>query len=359
MRKDVIDDRYGRMYEMPFELSRMGINVSCFSLSYISKGSFNKSIFTGLKWTAEDFNAKNPFGLISLLRKINSEIKSIQPVAIIATSDVIHLALAQHISQRENIPLISDLYDNFESYGLSKLPFVNLFYRRALKNSTVVICVSKPLSVHVAQYCDELTRIEVIENAVDKDIFKPLLKGSSRAELNLPGDAILIGTAGALHESRGIEVLYRAFRQIHKENSNVHLVLAGRSSKKVPIPDLNNVHYLGELTHDRVACLYNALDIAIVPLTGTAFGKFCYPQKACEILACKRPLLASSVGIMKDMLIEYPECLFEDGDVGGLVDRIFIQLRSPVTPNVNVHSWKEQSIKMKALISNLESTPRR
>jgi len=359
MGKDVLDDRYGRMYEMPLELSRSDVNVSCFSLSYRSKGYFHENITSGLEWVSVDFNQSHPGGIFSLLREIFKRVKISKPVAIIATSDIIHLAIGQYVSQKTGIPLISDLYDNFESYGMSRLPFMNSLYRKALKKSSVVTCVSEPLSDYVIKFCSADCQIDVIENAVDHAVFKPLPRQQSRTKLSLPEGATLIGTAGALSENRDIGVLYRAFKIVLAKSPEVHLVLAGRSSDKVPIPEHRNVHYLGELEHcrvadlyndHRVADLYNALDLAIVPLTDSIFGKYCYPQKACEILACKRPLLASSVGVMTDMLKDYPECLFNDGDAEMLAERILDQINDPVLPEIAIHSWADQSAKMKKMI---------
>ena len=146
MGKDVLNDHYGRMYEMPLELSRSGINVSCFSLSYRNKGYFHENITAGLVWTSVDLNLSHPGGIVKLVREILKRVEIFKPVAIIATSDVIHLAIGQYVSQKTDIPLISDLYDNFESYGMSKLPFMNLIYRNALKGSSIVTCISKPLA---------------------------------------------------------------------------------------------------------------------------------------------------------------------------------------------------------------------
>jgi len=353
MGKDVLDDLYGRMYEMPLELSRSGINVSCFSLSYRTKGYFHENIAAGLEWVSVDLNLSHPGGFFCLISEILKQVEISKPAAIIATSDIIHLAIGRYVSQKTDIPLISDLYDNFESYGMSRLPFMNFIYRNALKGSSVVACVSKPLSEYVIKYCSADCQIEVIENAVDNAVFKPLPRQESRTKLSLPEGATLIGTAGALSENRDIGVLYSAYKIVLAKNPDVHLVLAGRSSDKVPMPEHQNVHYLGELEHRSVAYFYNALDLAIVPLTDSTFGKYCYPQKACEILACKRPLVASSVGVMTDLLIDYPECLFDDGDVEMLAERILNQINDPVVPEIAIYSWADQSAKMKELIESL------
>ncbi len=350
MRKDVLDDRYGRMYEMPLELSRSGVQVSCFSLSYRTKTYFNGELADRLHWVSIDLNALNPGGLIRMVRELLAVIKESKPDAIVASSDVIHLATGRYISKKTGVPLISDLYDNFESYGISRLPLMQSLYKNALRNSAAVACVSQPLSEYIKSYCSSGCKIEVIENAVDLTVFKPLSMAESRSKLSLPEHAVLIGTAGELNESRGIGTFYRAYEKVLKKRPNVHLVLAGSLSDTEPPPTSQNVHYLGELEHSLIAGFYNALDLAVVPLTDSAFGRYCYPQKACEILACQRPLLASSVGVMKSLLKAYPECLFDDGDADMLSKQIIQQLEHPQVPALVPQSWTEQAEKLKQLI---------
>lgn len=352
MGKDVLDDRYGRMFETPLEFSRQGLDVSCFSLSYRNRGYCSTYLNSHLEWTSFDFNTVYPLGLYRIVQAVLNHVRVSKSASIIATSDIIHLGIGSYISHKTGVPLISDIYDNFESYGMYKLPFMQTVYRNALKKSRAVTCVSKPLSEYIEKYCSKACKIEVIENAVDHSVFKPLPKMDSRRKLSLPEDVILIGTAGALSKSRDIGVLYHAYKLLQSNRSDIHLVLAGRRSIKVPIPDYGNIHYLGELDHNDISCFYNALDIAIVPLTDSAFGRYCFPQKACEILACKRPLVSSSVGVMKDLLRDYPECLYDDGNIEMLFEKILGQLNRATVPNVLVPDWTDQARKIMKLIES-------
>lgn len=52
----------------------------------------------------------------------------------------------------------------------------------------------------------------VIENAVRKDLFRPLDKKTCRDALGLPQHARLVGTAGALYQNRGIQFFLKHSR---------------------------------------------------------------------------------------------------------------------------------------------------
>ena len=57
----------------------------------------------------------------------------------------------------------------------------------------------------------------------------------------------------------------------------------------------------------------NSLNLAVICYSDSAQGRYSFPQKAYEILACRVPLVAASVGTMQDLLKDQPKCLFEPG----------------------------------------------
>ena len=108
-----------------------------------------------------------------------------------------------------------------------------------------------------------------------------------------------MGTAGALHENRGIHHLFEAFALLKEEYANLHLALAGPRRKSMRIPSDPLIHDLGELPLDEVPAFLNALDVAVVCNLDNDFGRYCFPQKAREIMACDVPIIAARVGSMK------------------------------------------------------------
>jgi len=352
--KDVINDRFGRLWNFPYELSNAGINVDCFSLSYRRRGFSQIKINEHQTWTSIDTGLLVVPALYQVVREVLNIIGSRSPCVIIASSDVIHLALASYLSRKCSIPLVTDLYDNYESYGLSKLPMMKRIYRNAIRQSDAVVCVTRQLSERVSQYCGKGIKPLVIANATDKSVFRPMDKESCRCVLGLPPSGFFIGTAGALDESRDITVLYKAYERLLSEGLDIHLVLAGKVSSKNILPNIKNVHYLGELAHADVARLYNSLDVAVIQLTDNEFGRYCFPQKAYEILACRRPVLASAVGVMQDLFSNYPECLYDDGNVDMLVQMLRGQITRPAFPDIHVPEWNDQVKKLFNVLARID-----
>src|SRR5262249_17739472 len=147
-----------------------------------------------------------------------------------------------------------------------------------------------------------------------------------RRELGIPTDAMLIGTAGGLHRDKGVAVLYEAWKLLKPENPALRLVLAGPFDPSFPPPSDDRVHYLGALPHARVAELFSALDVGVMCILDTSFGRYCFPQKAYEMLACGLAVVASDVGAMHALFNGYPDCLFRSEDAEELAAKIRNQL---------------------------------
>jgi glycosyltransferase involved in cell wall biosynthesis len=108
------------------------------------------------------------------------------------------------------------------------------------------------------------------------------------------------------------------------------------------------VHDLGTLPLDIVPALLNALDLAVICNRNSAFGRHCFPQKAYEIIACRVPLVAAAVGSMNELLVEYPECLYEPENANSLAQVIERQLEARTIVDLRAPSWAESARELEA-----------
>ena len=168
---------------------------------------------------------------------------------------------------------------------------------------------------------------------------RPRDRQECRRKLGLPRDAKLIGTAGGLYADKGVGKLYEAFARIAPGDPAVHLVLAGPADAALPPPTHDRVHYLGSLAHESVAELFCALDVGVIYLRDTPFGRFCFPQKAYEMLACTLPVVAANIGAMGSLFAGAPECLYRADDSADLARQITTQLELRAIPSVRIDDW--------------------
>jgi len=341
--KDMISERFGRLRELPLELAQRGHQVKGICLSY--KNSKEGLFRDGpVEWESINAGLLKIPGLIRFFRKAWQ--RAANADVIWACSDSIYGIIGYILALKFRIPLIFDLYDNFEYFLLARLPVIKQLYRWVIKNCEAVICTSRPLARLVSSYRNK-GHIFVIENAVRKDLFRPLDKKTCRDALGLPQHVHLVGTAGALYRNRGIQFLFEAFKNLKTTYPDMHLALAGPRNITIPVDD--SVHDLGVLPLEKVPLFLNALDVAIVCNRENDFGKYCFPQKTREILACHVPLIAARVGSMAELFSSRPRWLFSPDDADDLKRAIDYRLSDADSEFETVPSWSDAASELETI----------
>jgi teichuronic acid biosynthesis glycosyltransferase TuaC len=358
MGKDLLEDRFGRFWELPLELARRGHDVRGIALSYRtrSEGKFASADAKpgALEWYAVNLlkapwpNERRYFSVAARI------IQAFQPNLIWACSDAYHAIFGHRLAKHSGIKLVVDLYDNFESYPATNVPGVRFLFERALRAAHGITFVSSQLENYVRGRYRVSAPALILENAIRADLFQPMKRQECRRRLQLPQDAKIIGTAGALFPSRGIATLYRAFDVLTTENPDIHLALAGPRPARSGIPAGESVHDLGVLSADLVPFFLNSLDVAVVCNRDSAFGRYGFPQKAREIIACGIAMVGAEVGAMKDILQDRPECLFKPDDITSLVAAIRGQLAAPTVIPEQVPAWSHSAASLETFFDRVQ-----
>lgn len=339
---DLIDDRFGRLRELPLALAKAGHEVTGICLSYRSRDEGRRDDVTKdalVAWHTLNIKRLLPWGSMNYWRTIDAIGKDFCPDLIWACSDALHAILGVHVAKRLGASLVIDLYDNFESFPATQIPGATSMFRRALRRANGITCVSRPLSQYVRETSSCECPVKVIENAVPEGVFYPMDRANSRRELGLPQDGVFIGTAGAISKSRGIETLFKAFEVLAQEQSNLHLVLAGACDKGLNMPQHLRLHYLGILPTNMVPVFLSTLDISVICNRHSAFGKYCFPQKFYESVACGIPVVAAGTDSMLGFLKDAQGRLFEPENVDSLVNVLRRQIDNPLPLPLHVPTW--------------------
>ena len=358
MGKDLLDDRFGRFRELPLELSRMGHTVKGLTLSYRNRaeGSFTdlaESSDAAITWHSVNLlNGLRP-GLGKYIRRVHKVVEDFRPEIIWACSDAYHAIFGYQLAKKSQTKCVIDLYDNFEAFNASKIPGVVALFKKAVQKADGVTCFSARLADYTIRAYPRLLPTAVIENGVRTDLFYPRDRVNCRQSLGLPEKAKIIGTAGALDSSRGIETLFRAFEMLAAEDSQLHLAIAGPRGRGLRVPNGARAHDLQTLAHDKVGSFINALNLAVVCYRDSAQGRYSFPQKAYEILACGVPMVAAAVGSMNDLLKPYPAALFEPENPASLVSAIRFQLEHSARMEIEVPTWRQSAERLESFFQRI------
>jgi len=343
--KDMLNDHYGRVYEFSRVLASLGHSVHGIVLDYRRSGDAGGDgcIQDGeLSWETERLFT-GPFpGIPAYLERINSAVTRLAPDTVLSVSDVFHVVLGDWLAKKHGLRHLADLYDNYESFSAARIPGSVSLFRRALRRADGIVCVSQPLATYVRNKCRLGTTPQIINNAVDDKLFLPRSRIACRRKLNLPEGKILVGYGGAIAVSRGIDVLFQAHRELRAVNPDIHLVLAGPVDKLTYVPGNKDIHYLGELGYKVMPEFFGSLNVGIVSNRDSSFGRYCFPQKFFEMLACGIPVVTASTGEMTDLMKGCLSALFQPEAVKDLVSAIRKQLDTPCKPDIEIPSWERQ-----------------
>lgn len=352
--KDLIDDRFGRVFELPAAISRFGHEVTGLALSYrpASTGEHRWDDLPRLVWHSENIG-RVPF--LNYFRTLRRLIREIQPELIWVCSDAFHAILGEQLQRRLRIPTVIDLYDNFESFPATRLPGVLPLFRRACREATGLTLVGTALRGYVQREYGAGSPMLILQNGTNPTLFKPYDQVASRRALGLPEHGRFMGTAGSISAGRGIEAMFEAFLQLAKEMPDLYLVFAGPRDSTASRYIHPRIIDLGILPQEHVPLLLSALDLGVISNLDSPFGRYCFPQKLYEFAACRTPFVAADVGEVASMLHRQPHLLFTPDNVSELADRVRgLLLRNfSQEPTIPVCTWEELGGRLEAFFRDL------
>ena len=349
--KDVLEDKYGRLYEIPLALANLGNDVECATISYRKKkdGSHILDGEGSPRWYSANLN---PRSLMMLYKHILALAEKKKPDIIWAGSDVLHIAMALYLSKHYKIPLFIDFYDNYLSFGLTKVPGANHLLKAACKHAKGITVASKALQNLVEDEYSGRRKILFLPNGVPRSLFRNHKKLASRRALKIPEKAILIGTAGSLDRTRGINTLFEAFSSVAEKYCNTYLIIAGPRKPSQLLPQHPRTIDLGVIGFELIPILYSALDIGVVPNRDSDFGNYCAPMKAEEMIACNLPTVAARTKSTKLDLEHRGVILYDPENYRDLASKILCLIEN--TKNQNYISktryWDEMAKELSQFI---------
>lgn len=319
--KDSILEDFGRQIRLAENLVKLGNKVDLIAADYVKHQKFKKSL-NGINVDVVPFGFFSFLGYVSRLRK---RIHDIRYDAVIASSDPIFGVVAHIASQKT--PIVYDVQDNYMAYKSSKMPFIRLFEKKALKKAILVTTVSRTLWNEIKKYNKESI---IIENGIDPKLIRLVPKAESRKKYKLPEKSAIIAYAGSDDPQKvSIDFIIKGYNLLKQKHKNVCLLLIGdgntaRVSKE---KDNKGIIAFESVSYETLMELLSSADAFLLPYKDTPFTKMSMPYKLPEYMAFSKPIVCSNFGDMKSMLKNTPQLLYEPDNADEFIKRIELALK--------------------------------
>jgi glycosyltransferase involved in cell wall biosynthesis len=340
--RDLLERPYGRFYHLPRNLAALGHDVQVQLCSHHHAQACTVEM-GGVTWSSHDIRTLGPTRFLQTLR---NEATDFEADWVIGCSDIWFGLLAKTLARRTGANLAIDAYDNYEAYMPWNKP-LHWLWRRAVRHADLVTAAGPELAQLMQSYRRGGRQVDVLPMAADPE-FVPMDRRASRESLGLPLESPLMGYVGSWAKNRGTDMLIDAYRLARATRPDLRLVLSGKPPPHA-IAEPGVIH-LGYLPDAQLPKLLNAIDVACVVTADTSFGRYSYPAKLCEAMACGVPVIATATGPVVWMLNQQQQHLVPVGNTEEFSDRILSFLAHPSANYGNRPDWAAQALRLTALL---------
>jgi len=239
------------------------------------------------------------------------------------------------------------------------------YQQRFFEMVDAVVCITHVLERHTIDTFDVSSeRIFVAPDGVDLSRYDAWSQTEARTELGLPvGEPIVVYT-GHLYPGKGAEVLARAAKNIDAQVRIVGGYPEDIQRVRSEVEDVPNLEFEGFVDPGDIPPYQVAADVLVAPYTHEA-RRFVSPLKLFEYMAAGRPIVATDIPVLHEVLTHERNALLADpGDEKSLaleVNRFLsdndlsTQLSATASEDVTNYTWEQRAADILEDIHHLQS----
>ena len=256
-------------------------------------------------WSIPGRHALHADGMYHSMRRYVANIRREFPFDVILAAWAYPDAVAAaRLAKDFGCPLVTNVLGSDINY-FAKQPDLAPAVRQALCQSHRVIAVSRALRDTVIAFGIPPEKVIAQHNGVDRERFKLQDRREVRVRLGLPPDRATILYVGNWVPEKGVDVLVEAVGRLKAQGrSDLLLALVGSGPLEPALRGLvekhglaDQVRFCGRKPHDEIPDWMAASDLFCLP----SLREGC-PNVVLELLSCGRPVVASRVGGVPELL---------------------------------------------------------
>lgn len=281
-----------------FKNTDIHLHVCGFAGRNIERQSeFKKAVLAG-GYPFVDINERFRFdpGIIGQARRLIADLD----IEIVQTHGYKGNALTVALRRYLDIPWVSFVH-GWTNEDL-KIRIYNVLDRWLLRSPERVVAVSQAMKRHLESYGLQSEKITVVPNAVVSMQAPKDSRERIRNTYGISSTSPLIGVIGRLSPEKGQMDFLKALLYVLKEITDVRALIIGDGPDRQALECFSvknnlasSVIFAGYQTN--MAEIYDALDLVVMPSLSEGM-----PNVALESLACSKPLIATAVGGVPEVI---------------------------------------------------------
>ncbi|MBI9111507.1 glycosyltransferase family 4 protein [Maridesulfovibrio ferrireducens] len=277
-----------------------------------------KALEMGLNVETIDLNSTHPIKLVKACARVLSLVRKHKP-------DIVNCHRGEAFFWWGFLRKAGLGFKLVRTRGDQRLPRNDILNRYLHSNiADAVVVTNKRMAEHFLKKMELAeNRLWLIHGGVDTDKFKFNQQGRNeiRKKYGFTDDQIVVGLLGRFDRVKGQHELIKAIAKVRQnsENDNIKLFLMGfpTATSRHEIDSWLNENNIADITEisgkcENISACISAIDIGVI----ASLWSETIARAALEIMACQRPLISTSVGVMPDLLPE--EALVEPQNVSAM-----------------------------------------
>jgi phosphatidyl-myo-inositol dimannoside synthase len=219
-------------------------------------------------------------------------------------------------------------------HGIEAWQHPSVLQRAAVESAELVLCVSRHSRARVVAWASiARERVLVLPNTV-ADVFVPGDAAATRAALGLDGKQVLltVGRMDSRERYKGHDRVIAALPALAARGHDLVYLVVGNGDDRPRLERLaleagfaERVRFLGTVAQERLAEVYRAADLFLMPSTGEGFG-----IAFLEAMASGTPALGLNIGGSSDALADGElGTLVSEGALVDAIDRVLSTRKAP------------------------------
>ncbi|GAA2136784.1 glycosyltransferase family 4 protein [Arthrobacter humicola] len=199
-----------------------------------------------------------------------------------------------------------------EARGSEKYRLFQARETDVMRDADLVVTLGHAMKANIVAAGIPGEKIIIAPNAVGGAfLHQPVAAADARREVGLPEDGFYIGTVSSLVAYEGIDDLIEAYTLIARKRPDVRLLIVGDGVSRPLLQAQarrsgfsDRIIFTGRVPQERAVGYHRALDVFVVPRKDLEVTRSVTPLKPVEALACARPVVASRLPALMEIVTD-------------------------------------------------------